>query len=81
MKLCLLCKKCKTIKMETQLVSIPEQIKKALDGRTQRWLSFECRIPEADLSRKMNENELEFTEDELKRIEERLSFKIDNPKK
>ena len=55
--------------------SISEQIKEALDGRTQRWLSFEVRIAEAELSKKMN-TIFEFTEDELNRIEERLNFKI-----
>ena len=61
--------------MKEANLSIPEQIRKALDGRTQRWLSFEARIPESDLSKKMN-NELPFTEAELERIETRLDFKI-----
>ncbi len=56
-------------------VSIPEQIKTALDGRTQRWLSFEVRIPEPELSKKMNGG-LDFTEEEIIAIEERLKFKI-----
>jgi hypothetical protein len=56
--------------------SIPEQIKLALDGRTQRWLSFEVRIAEHELSRKMK-GVIEFKEEELKRIEKRLSFKIE----
>ena len=62
--------------MEKIIISIPEQIKKALDGRTQRWLSFEARIAESDLSKKMNK-ELEFSDEELKRIEDRLNFKFD----
>ena len=63
--------------MDSTTVSIPEQIKLALDGRTQRWLSFEVRIPEQDLSKKMNEVEgFSFSEDELVRIEKRLSFKL-----
>ena len=61
--------------MEETILSIPDQIKKALDGRTQRWLSFETRIGESELSKKMN-SELEFTEDELERITARLNFKI-----
>lgn len=61
--------------MENVALTIPEQIKVALDGRSQRWLSFEARIPEPDLSRKMNNKE-DFTNDELKTIEERLNFKI-----
>lgn len=57
------------------VLSISEQIKTALDGRTQRWLSFEVRIPEPDLSKKM-QNKADFTENEIKSIEERLNFKI-----
>lgn len=56
-------------------ISIPDQIKTALDGRTQRWLSFEVRIPEPDLSKKMK-GTLDFTEEELKSIQERLKFNI-----
>ncbi len=56
-------------------LSIAEQIKVALDGRTQRWLSFEVKIPEQELSKKMN-GSLEFTEEELKDIQTRLKFKI-----
>ena len=59
-------------KVET---SIPEQIKVALDGRTQRWLSFEVRIAEQELSRKMN-GTVEFTDAELESIEKRLDFKF-----
>ena len=62
--------------MEKTLVSIPDQIKVALDGRTQRWLSFEVRIAEAELSKKMN-GVFNFTEDEIKKIEERLNFKLE----
>lgn len=61
--------------MANKVLSIPEQIKTALDGRTQRWLSFEVRIPEPDLSKKML-NKADFTETEIKAIEERLNFKI-----
>jgi hypothetical protein len=61
--------------MKSVGLTIPEQIKKALDGRSQRWLSFEIRIPEPDLSRRMTGRE-DFTEEEIKAIEERLSFKI-----
>ncbi len=61
--------------MEKQILSIPDQIKVALDGRTQRWLSFEVRIAEQELSKKMN-GAVDFTEEELTRIEERLNFKL-----
>lgn len=62
--------------MEKIKLSIPEQVSMALDGRTQRWLSFEVRIPEQELSKKMN-GILEFTPDDLKKIEERLNFQFD----
>lgn len=64
-----------TTDMEKVKLTIPEQVKKAMDGRTQRWLSFEARIPEADLSKKMNGG-LEFTEDEISRINETLKSGI-----
>jgi predicted GIY-YIG superfamily endonuclease len=54
---------------------ITSRIKEALDGRKMRWLSFEVRISEADLSKKMT-GKMPFTEDELSRIERRLNFKI-----
>lgn len=57
--------------------SISDQVTKALDGRTQRWLSFEIRMPEQELSKKMN-GVLQFTEDDLKKIEERLNFKFEH---
>lgn len=61
--------------MAKEVLSVPEQIKVALDGRTQRWLSLEVKIPESDLSKKMN-NELEFNDDEIKRINDRLKSTI-----
>lgn len=62
--------------MEKLKMSIPEQVSMALDGRTQRWLSFEVRIPEQELSKKMN-NIIDFTIDDLQKIEERLNFKFE----
>jgi len=59
---------------ETTL-SIPAQVTAALDGRTQRWLSFEVKIPEHMLSRKMN-GFMEFTDEEIKKINTRLKSKI-----
>ena len=61
--------------MQKTILSIPEQIEKALDGRTQRWLCFEVKIAETELSKKMK-NKAQFTEDELERIQKRLNFKI-----
>lgn len=56
-------------------MTLEQQIEKALDGRTQRWLSFEVRIPEAELSKKIN-GKMEFTQQEINRINERLSCNI-----
>lgn len=61
--------------MEKVIVPIEEQIKEAMDGRTQRWLSLEVKIAEAELSKKLN-GSLTFTEQEIARIQERLNFKI-----
>ena len=63
--------------MEKVILSIPEQIKKALDGRTQRWLSFGVRIAEPDLSKKMK-GHLEFTDEEIKAINDLLKCNIKN---
>jgi len=63
------------IDMEKVKLSIPEQVKIAMDGRTQRWLSFEARIPEADLSKKMNGG-LDFSDEEISRINEVLKSNI-----
>ena len=66
----------KKLKMEKSKVTVPEQVTIALDGRTQRWLSFEIRIPEGDLSKKMNGLN-EFTQEDLQKIEERLNYKFE----
>lgn len=55
---------------------IPEQIKAALDGRTQRWLSFRAQIPESELSKKMK-CRAAFSEQELNYIQEILNFSIE----
>lgn len=57
------------------VVPVHEQIQKALDGRTQRWLALQARIPESDLSKKMNERE-DFTQEEIDRINDALKSDI-----
>ncbi len=58
-------------------LTIPEQIKEALDGRTQRWLSLEIKMPEDTLSKKMNNFEgAEFTQEEIDTINNRLNYNI-----
>jgi plasmid maintenance system antidote protein VapI len=60
---------------EKTTISVAEQVEKAMDGRTQRWLSLEAKIPESELSRKMN-GVTEFTDEEITRINEVLKSKI-----
>lgn len=63
-------------KKELVLPSIPDQVKLALDGRTQRWLSFEIRMAESILSKKMN-GDVPFTREDINAINTRLSSKIE----
>ena len=57
--------------MEIKEMKLHEKIKEALDGRTQRWLSLNAKIPESELSRKM-QGKLLFTDAEISRINEAL---------
>jgi hypothetical protein len=57
--------------MEIKTERLHERIKEALDGRTQRWLSLNAKIPESELSRKM-QGKLLFTDAEITRINEAL---------
>lgn len=61
--------------MEQTMLSVPEQVKIALDGRKNRWLALEIKIPETELSKKMN-GHVEFTEAEIQAINIRLKSKI-----
>ena len=54
---------------------IEEQIISALDGRTKRWLSFQIRVVEQDLSRKFK-GKLLWKSEELERIEALLNFTL-----
>ena len=60
---------------EKTIISLVDQVEKAMDGRTQRWLSLEAKIPESELSRKMNGGTF-FTEDEINRINDVLKSNI-----
>lgn len=58
-------------------LTIPQQIKKALDGRSQRWLALEIKMPESNMSKKMNGAPgYEFTEADINKINKRLKSKI-----
>ncbi len=61
--------------MEKKMTTIPQQVKAALDGRTHRWLAMEIRIPETELSKKMN-GHMDFTNEEISSINLRLKAKI-----
>lgn len=58
------------MEIKTEL-RLHERIKEALDGRTQRWLSLNAKIPESELSRKL-QGKLLFTDAEITRINEAL---------
>lgn len=54
---------------------IAEQIVIALDGRTKRWLSFEIRVAEQDLSRKFKGTN-DWKDEELEKIQSVLNFTL-----
>lgn len=57
--------------------TLQEQITKALDGRSQRWLALEIKMPESNLSKKMkNKDGYAFTDDDILKINKRLSANI-----
>lgn len=60
---------------EKTIISVPDQVRVALDGRTQRWLSTKAVIHETELSKKMN-GDVEFTDEEISRINEVLKSAI-----
>lgn len=66
----------KIMEIKTEL-KLHERIKEALDGRTQRWLSLNAKIPESELSRKM-QGKLLFTDAEIARINEALKTDLIN---
>ena len=62
------------MKKEEKLIN---DIKIALDGRTQRWLSLNAKIPESELSRKMK-GKNNFLDSELQRINDLLKTSFSN---
>jgi len=66
----------KFMEIKTEL-KLHDKIKEALDGRTQRWLSLNAKIPESELSRKM-QGKLLFTDAEITRINEALKTDLIN---
>jgi hypothetical protein len=62
---------------EINTMKLHERIKEAMDGRTQRWLSLNAKIPESELSRKM-QGKLLFTDSEITRINQALKTDLIN---
>lgn len=60
---------------EKVLNPVIHKIEQALDGRSYRWLALEIKMPETELSKRMN-GHIDFTEDELNRIHERLNANL-----
>lgn len=61
--------------MNKKELTIPKQVEILLDGRTQRWLSMEIKMPETDLSKRMK-GVVRFQQDEIDRINARLNGSI-----
>ena len=61
--------------MNKQELPIPKQVEILLDGRTQRWLAMEIKMPESDLSKRMK-GIVKFQQDEIDRINTRLNGSI-----
>ena len=58
-------------------LTLQEQIKKALDGRSQRWLALEIKMPESNLSKKMQGKDgYIFTASDIDKINKRLKSSI-----
>ena len=56
-------------------LSVPDQVRVALDGRTQRWLALEIKMPEDNMSKRMT-GTVQFTQEEINSINERLKSNI-----
>lgn len=61
--------------MNKKELTIPKQVEILLDGRTQRWLAMEIKMPETDLSKRMK-GFVKFQQDEIDRINTRLNGSI-----
>ncbi len=61
--------------MNKKELSIPKQVEILLDGRTQRWLAMEIKMPETDLSKRMK-GVVKFQQEEIDRINTRLNGSI-----
>lgn len=55
--------------------TIIKQVEMALDGRTQRWLALEIKMPETDLSKRMT-GVVNFSKEDLDKINSRLGSNI-----
>ena len=62
--------------MQKVIESLQEQVKKALDGRSQRWLCFKVQISESDFSKKVRGKLMKFTQEEIDAINAVLKSNI-----
>jgi len=60
----------------TVIISVQEQIKAALDGRTQRWLQNKVGIISEDMLSKKMQGHFQFTKEEIDAINKVLKSKI-----
>lgn len=60
---------------KTKTIPVKDQITQALDGRTQRWLTKELGMKEDTFSKKM-QGILNFTDEDIEKINNRLSSNI-----
>lgn len=65
----------KDMATKAKVLTIGDQIKAALDGRSQRWLGQKLDLTDDAISRRMN-GILEFTEQEIEIVNELLSLNI-----
>ncbi len=65
-------------KMEELKKKLILDVKNAMDGRTQRWLALEIKMPEDNLSKRM-QGTVWFTQEEIATINERLKSNIEYP--
>lgn len=61
--------------MDKKEITIQEEVQLLLDGRTQRWLALEIKMPESELSKKMN-GVIKFTSEDIEKINARLNGDI-----
>lgn len=70
-----ICVSNKKVNMSNIKLTVGKQVKEALDGRSNRWLSLKVGIPESELSKKINDK-INFSDEEIYRINKLLKKTI-----